>query len=79
MRGWLANIFRKDRAIERSIETPIDMVNAVHQEEILDDDNDIDNEGSSISTTLPSKFPYATQLRLESSYMMKSKSYYCWY
>ncbi|KAH9722638.1 DDE Tnp4 domain-containing protein [Citrus sinensis] len=63
----LANIFGKVRATGSSAETPNDMANAALQEEINDDDNEIDDEGSPMSTTLPSNSQYTTRSRSQSS------------
>lgn len=69
----LANIFGKDRATGSSAETPNDMANAALQEEIHDDDNEIDDEGSPMSTTLPSNSQYTTRSRSQSSNKRRSK------
>ena len=49
------------------------MANAALQEEIHNDDNEIDDEGSPMSTTLPSNFQYTTRSRSQSSNRRKSK------
>ncbi|KAL9457839.1 hypothetical protein AB3S75_006812 [Citrus x aurantiifolia] len=56
----LANIFGKDLPTGSSAETLNHMANAALQEEIHDDDNEIDDEGSPMSTTLPSNSQYTT-------------------
>ena len=47
----LANIFGKDIATISPTKTPIAMAKIALQEEIHDDDNEIDDEGSSMSAT----------------------------
>ena len=49
------------------------MANAALQEEINDDDNEIDDEGSPMSTTLPSNSQYTTRSRSQSSNKRRSK------
>ena len=49
------------------------MANATLQEEIHDDDNEIDDEGSPMSTTLPSNSQYTT-LPSNSQYTTRSRS-----
>lgn len=48
----LANIFGKDYATRRLAETPTDMANLIFHEEIHDNGNEIDDEGSPMFTTL---------------------------
>ena len=49
------------------------MANATLQEEIHDDDNEIDDEGSPMSTTLPSNSQYTTRSHSQSSNRRRSK------
>lgn len=48
----LANILEKGYAIGRLVETPTDMANLIFHEEIHDNGNEIDDEGSPMFTTL---------------------------
>ncbi|XP_006490749.1 uncharacterized protein LOC102614015 isoform X3 [Citrus sinensis] len=69
----LANIFGKDHATESSTKNPNDVAIAALQEEIHDDDNEIDDKGSPMSTTLPSNSQYTTRSYSQSSNRRKSK------
>ncbi|KAH9801563.1 DDE Tnp4 domain-containing protein [Citrus sinensis] len=69
----LANIFGKDHATESSTKNPNDVAMAALQEEIHDDDNEIDDKGSPMSTTLPSNSQYTTRSHSQSSNRRKSK------
>ena len=53
----------------RSTKTLISIANAILQEEIHDDDNEIDDESSPMSATLPSNSQYTIQTHSQSSYM----------
>lgn len=70
----LANIFRKDCTTRRSAETPIDMANATLQEEIYDDNNEINDEGSPMFATPTANSQYTTRSHAQSSHRKWSKS-----